>query len=186
MKIPKKKYIAATLALALALTAASVGITHAATLTTAQSKNPMSSLVSAIATKFNLNTTDVQQVFDAQKAQMDAERQAKDAERLTQAVTDGKLTQAQADLITAKQKELQTNREALKDKTEAERQTAMKTEMDSLKQWMTDNKIPVGYLPVGGPGGHGGRGHGGPGMDGRGPTPTDGVAPATGTAPVAN
>ncbi|MDQ7814686.1 MAG: hypothetical protein RDU25_02715 [Patescibacteria group bacterium] len=127
-------------------------------------------LVQAIATKFNLNATEVQQVFDEQREQHQTEMQAKNEERLNerlkQAVTDGKLTQAQADAITAKHEEMQANMEALKDKTQEERQAAIKTQMESLKQWATDNNIPAGYLPMGfgpGRGGMMGEGHAGGG-----------------------
>ncbi len=136
-------------------------------------QNRTSALVQAIASKFNLNTADVQKVFDDQRAQQQADMQAKNEQRFTdrlaQAVKDGKLTQAQSDLVTAKHQEVQTFMESLKDKTVADRQAALKTEMDSLKQWATDNNIPEGYLPMGfGPGrgmmggheGFGGRGMG--------------------------
>lgn len=137
--------------------------------------NPMSDLVSTIAQKFNLNTSDVQAVFDEQKTKMDTQREDQRAQmgaksqedftsRINQAVTDGKLTQAQVDLILAKKAELLAQQEAQKASaetmTQEERQTAretMKTQMDSLKQWATDNNIPQEYIPFTG----GGRGHGG-------------------------
>ena len=70
-------------------------------------------------------------------------------------MTDGKITQAQADLITAKHAELKTFMESLKDKTAAERMEAMKTKMDELKQWAEDNDIPLQYLHLGMKGPHG-------------------------------
>ncbi len=167
------KYVAATLACALALTAASVGITHAATVTNGAQQDPMSSLVAAIAKKFNVSTTDVQSVFDAQRTQMETARQQEATDRITQAVTDGKLTQAQATTLTAKLKEFETFHASLKGKTKEECKAAMDTYMASLKQWAADNNIPTDYLPLGGPGmgGPGGRGpggQGGPGMNGQG------------------
>ena len=109
-------------------------------------QNRMSSLVDAIATKFNLNPSDVQKVFDEQQAQQQSQMQAKRQEqmkaRLDKAVKDGKLTQAQEDMIIAKQKEIQDFMASLKDKSAADRLAAIKTEMAALKQWATDNKIP--------------------------------------------
>jgi len=130
-------------------------------------------LVQAISTRFNLNATEVQQVFDEQREQHQAEMQTKNEERLkerlAEAVTDGKLTQAQADAITAKHEEVQANMESLKDMTQVERQTAMKTQAEALKQWATDNSIPAGYLPMGfGPGRGGMMGEGHEGLGGRG------------------
>ena len=139
-------------------------------------KSPMGNLVNALAQKFNLNVSDVQAVFDEQKAQMETEKEQKKyqgfADRLSQAVTDGKLTQEQADLITAKKAEIDAQRETQKTNmesmTQEERQTAIKEQMNYLKQWATDNNIPQEYLmfvEFGGRGGHGGPG--GPGS----PTP---------------
>lgn len=113
--------------------------------------NRISSLIQTIAQKFNLNQSDVQQVFDDQKTQMEAEHQQREADRLSQAVTDGKLTQDQADKISAKEKELEANRHA-----------AIQQQITDLKQWATDNGIPQEFMPFGGPGGH----RGGPGMFG--------------------
>lgn len=157
MKISKKTKMFVAVAFALGVAATGAGVIHAAT-TTANSTNPMNSLVSAIASKFNLNVTDVQQVFDDQRAQMETERKQQAADRIKQAVTDSKLTQDQADKIIAKQAEVSAFMETLKDKTDTERDAAMKTEMDSLKQWATDNSIPMQYMMF--LGGHGGPGRG--------------------------
>lgn len=120
----------------------------------------MDQLVNAIATRFNLNTSDVQQVFDEQKTQMQeqmqqnmqerqAEMEQNFKDRINQAVTDGKLTQDQADKILAKKSELIAFREGLQGKTKDEIASAIKAEADSLKQWLQDNNIPEGYLGFG-------------------------------------
>ena len=79
----------------------------------------------------------------------------------------GTITQAQSDGITAKLKEMQTTRDASRDKmqsmTKAERKAAMDAEKTALEKWITDNKIPTefaNHLHMGG------RGHGGPDMRG--------------------
>lgn len=114
-----------------------------------------SGLIDKIAQKFNLNKADVQAVFDEDKAARQADRQAKEKQRLDQAIQDGKLTQEQEDKIIAKQAELRTQmeaeRETLKDKTEAERRTLMEQRRTELEKWATDNNIPLEYLH---PGGH--------------------------------
>jgi len=105
-------------------------------------------------------------VFDADRTEHDAERTAAQKTKLDAAVKAGTITQAQEDALIAKQAEMKTYMDSLKDKTEDERRTAMKTKMDEFKQWLTDNKIPDslsrGF-------GHGGRGPGGPGDDGTPP-----------------
>lgn len=162
MKQIKKSYLAALLTIALGLAAAGIGAVYA-TSDTAGKQNPMSELVSAIASKFNLNASDVQTVFDEQKTKMQADRKAKMAEmetkrqqefsdRLAQAVSGGKLTQDQADKIKAKLAELESAKKSLEGKTGEERRTAMKEQADSLKQWAKDNGISEEYLWRGGQG----------------------------------
>lgn len=128
-----------------------VGVAHAESNLVSEN-NPMSDLVNAIAQKFNLNATDVQQVFDEQRTQREAQRQERMAEidarrkqeftdRINQAVTDGKLTQEQANKILAKRDELKTQRNVNREE--------MRTKMDSLRQWMVDNNIPQEYMFMG-------------------------------------
>ena len=112
-------------------------------------QHPMANLVNAIAQKFNLNPTDVQKVFDDQKTQMHVSMEQKLADRISKAVADGKLTQDQANKITAKIAELEAFKTSLHGKTKQEIKAAMKTQMESLKQWVSDNNIPAGYLNFG-------------------------------------
>lgn len=125
-------------------------------------------LIDRLVQRFNLNKSDVQEVFDEQRQAMEAQREQEMKDRLAQSVTDGKLTQAQADLITAKHNELKSFMDSLKDKTPQERHDALKTKMDEIKQWAQDNNIPLQYLHLGGPRprgfGHGFGGHMGMGM----------------------
>lgn len=106
-------------------------------------------LVTALAQKFNLNATDVQtvirSVMEKQKTVHMAEQEQVFTDRINKAVADKKLTQDQATLLIAKAKEVKVFMESLTGKTETERKTAMKTQMDSLKQWLTDNNIPKDY-----------------------------------------
>jgi hypothetical protein len=112
----------------------------------AESATKSDSLAGKIASAFHLNQTDVQKVIDTDRADHRAAMEQKFTDRLNQAVTDGKITAAQKDQILAKQKELTDTLEANKDKDPAARHAAIKTEMDSLKQWATDNKIPLNLL----------------------------------------
>jgi predicted phage gp36 major capsid-like protein len=163
----KKPFVIAGLAATIGLAGLGAGVAHAAT-SSSDSNNPMSSLVDAIATKFNLDKTQVQQVFDEQKTKMDAEREQEVKDELAQLVTDGKLTQAQSDAITAKraelEKEREANRDSFKDKTAEERKSEMDTKRTELEQWAKDNGIDTQYLKYvfgHGPGGRGGHGPGG-------------------------
>ena len=148
MKKISKSQIVAAAAIALGLSAVGTGVIQAAA--NNNSTKPMNGLVTAIAQKFNLNPTDVQAVVDSQRMQMKAEHQQKEAQmladRLKQAVANQKLTQAQADLITAKQQELENFEASLTGKTPEERATAMKSQFASLGQWASANNIPKEYL----------------------------------------
>lgn len=161
-KTSKKRVLAGSAIIALGLVFAGAGVSKAAN-ATAGAGNPMSSLVNAIATKFNLSTTDVQAVFDEQRAQMEKEHEQAFADRLKQAVADGKITQDQADKITAKKAELESLRSSMEGKTEDEKRAAMKTQMDSLKNWATENNIPADFMMFGMKM-EAGKGHGGAGM----------------------
>jgi len=175
-----------TIAIAVATIAgtATLGIAtlFAAQAPNAERANPMTRFVTAIAEKFNLNVSDVQAVVDEQRQAMRTEQQAKMAEqwneRLAQAVANGKLTQAQADLIAAKHAEMQATAEGMKDLDQDERAAAMKAKSESLKAWAEENDIPEQYVTMfgfgrgmmGGQGRMGGQegGRGGRMMDGAG------------------
>lgn len=160
MKKFKIPVVLAAAVLTLGLGAA--GVTYAA-VNTSQT-NPMSNLVTAIATKFNLNSADVQKVFDEQHTQMQAQKLQSFKDRLATQVTNGKLTQDQANKLIAKMQELmakhQANMANLQNKTQAERKAIMQEEMQSLKQWAADNNIPAQYLKLGMGKGHMGEGMG--------------------------
>jgi uncharacterized protein (DUF305 family) len=158
----RKQLLVAGIATAVGITGLTgVGIASAAT---NAATSPMSGLVEAISTKFNLNKTDVQAVFDEQRTKMQAEREAEVKQEVAQLVTDGKLTQDQADKINAKRAELQKAREAAmtagETKTREERKSEVDAKRTELETWATDNGIDTEYLRF--VMGHGGRGHGGP------------------------
>jgi len=129
-----------------------VGVVSAqASTNTTEDSSTGQSLVDKIATKFNLKKDDVQAVFDQDREEHQQEKQQKLEDRLSKAVTDGKITEQQRSLILNKMQELRTYGESLKDKTPEERRTLMKTKHDELARWAKDNNIPLRYLhPMGG------------------------------------
>lgn len=183
-KLSRKQMVAVSLAV---FGIASAGISAAYAAEAGREKH-MSQLVSAIAQKFGLSETDVQKVFEEQRIKMETQRleqmaqmQAKRIEQFTEkidkAVTDGKLTQTQANLVKAKFSELQAAREAqkntktdFKNMTQDERKAdmaaqkaKMETERTALQQWAEQNNIPAQYMPGLGMGM--GKGRGGRGMN---------------------
>lgn len=132
--------------------------------TTHNGNGPMSDLPNAIATKFHLNESDVQKVFDEQRAKMDAAREQDQKAELAQLIKDGKLIQEQADKITAKRTELdkerEVNRTSDQNLTDEQRKAKMDEHKTALDTWLKDNDIDsqYSYLLIGGRSGHGGRG----------------------------
>ncbi len=164
----KKQLITAGIAAAVGVTGLAGIATVSAATDSSTGSGPMSSLVTAIASKFNLDKTKVQAVFDEQRSQMDAQRETQVKAEVTQLVKDGKLTQAQADAINAKRAELTKEREANRAADQSASRDDMKTKMDAkrteLEAWAKEQGIDTQYLRLvmGG-----GRGHGGPdGMPG--------------------
>jgi hypothetical protein len=137
---------------------AGLGVASAATDSSTTKSDGMSSLVDKIADKFNLNKQEVEAVFEEERTEREAEMQQKLEERLTQAVTDGKITEAQKDKILAKHKELksqmESNREAMKDKTKDEIRTLMEQQREELQTWAEENDIPEEYMHIAIGGGH--------------------------------
>ena len=66
---------------------------------TNKSNDGQSSLIDALVSKFNLNKSDVQSVFDEHRQAQQAERETERLDTLKQALADKKLTQAQYDHI---------------------------------------------------------------------------------------
>lgn len=161
MNISKRTMLASAAVVAIGI--AGVGGVGVASAATSSDSSTSTSIVDKIATKFNLNKSDVQAVFDADRTDHQAEMQAKMAERLAQAVTDGKLTQEQADYITNALKDIQSLMgTASPDDASDDTRDEIKTKMEALRTWATDNNIDTKY--IGGMmhgGGHGG--FGGPG-----------------------
>lgn len=107
----KKQFITAGIATAVGVTGlVGVGVANAETSANGAGAHPMSSLVEAISSKFNLDKTKVQAVFDEQHTKMEAQRTEDVKSKLSQLVKDNKLTQDQMDKIVAKRAELEKDR----------------------------------------------------------------------------
>lgn len=138
MRTIKKTYIVAALALAIT-SAGLLGVTRIQ----AQEVDPHTSLIQKIATKFGLKIEDVQGVFSEHKTEMQNQMMARFEAKLTQLVTDGKITEAQKQLIINKHKEMQT---AMQNKTPEERKTEMKNKKAELETWAKQNGIDLQYI----------------------------------------
>ena len=130
------------------------GVTGLGTASAASDTSGSNKLVDKIATKFNLDKSEVEAVFQEEKSEREAERQQKAEERLDKLVAEGKLTEDQKSKILAKHAELRAQMEkgqgSLKDKTKEEMRALMQERQEELKAWAEQQGIPVKYLKLGG------------------------------------
>ena len=134
-------------------------------ITSAQSTNPLSGLVQMIAQKFNLDQSEVQSVVDQYRTQqrqnMTQKMQQREGDRLTQLVTQGKITDAQKQAIITELAALRSkyNPANFKSLSAADRKTQMQNEQNELKSWAQSQGIdPTLIMPGFGMGFRGGWG----------------------------
>jgi hypothetical protein len=143
-----------------------IGTLGLASAATDNSTDGGSTIVEKIATRFNLNEDEVQAVFDEHHKSHEAEMKAAHRERIAQAVTDGKLTQEQADHISKTLEEIHALRgdASPKELSDTSRQQ-IREKMDALHDWADEQDIDMhdigpirikGHHGPGGPEGHGG------------------------------
>lgn len=104
-------------------------------------------IIDNLVSKFNLNPEEVSQVFQDT-------RKHNEEERLTQLVTDGKITEEQKTYIAEHQEEMMQKREELEaqGKTKEEIREEMEADMDEFRDWLEEQDIDMPF------GGHGMRG----------------------------
>jgi len=151
----KKKVFFPILALAIIGTALA-----SSNLVFAQNTNGPDSLITSIAQKFNLNETDVKSVFEEQRSKHQAERKAAVEQKLTQAVKDGKITEAQKQAILAKVSENQKDKPnfgEFKNLTPEQRKAKMDEKRAEMETWAKQNGLTLETLHsiIGGPKGFG-------------------------------
>jgi len=126
--------------------------------------SPHETIIQKLADKFGLNKDEVQKVFEEARDEHHSQMQAKFEENLTQAVKDGKITEAQKTLILNKHKEMQEEREenveSWKNLTPDERKSQMEAKRTEMENWAKENGIDLQYFHIGiGMKGHMGFGH---------------------------
>jgi len=145
-----------------------VGVTTATSIR-AEDVETYPPIIQKLVERFNLNPSEVQEVFDQERGERQQERQeemqTRLEERLNEAVENGDLTEEQKQLILAKHQELEqereANREASQNMTQERRREAMETKRTELEAWAKENGIEVENLflgPMGPKGGHQGWG----------------------------
>jgi hypothetical protein len=145
-----------------------LGVAHADSSTTGPG-----SLVQAIADKFHLDKAQVQQVFDDHRTQAQANQEQRYADRLTQAVKDGKLTSAQQAALLAEHKQLQAELDAARNQAGPGRHATMDKVRTEATDWAKANNLDAKWLMPG----PGRRGHHGMMHHGGSPAPSPSASP---------
>jgi len=91
-------------------------------------------MVASLAQKLGVGENKVKGAFDSMRSERESQMQTKYEEYLTQTVKDGKISEAQKQLILAKNKELKAEREEMRKKHE------------EFVSWADTNGIDPGYL----------------------------------------
>lgn len=147
---------------------ATIGVRHILAADNPSNNNPTASLIQKLVRKFNLNESEVTAVFEADRTERQTARQTemkqRNEARLSEAVSQGKITEAQKQLILQKQAEWEASRQSqspigFKNLSDAQREaekTKRDTDRKALEDWATANGIDTKYLFDGF--GHGERG----------------------------
>lgn len=112
-------------------------------------QDPMSTIVQKIADKFGLKKEDVQAVFDQVHQEHHAQMQIRMEEKLTKAVQDGKITEAQKQAILKKFAEIKNNKpdpQAFQNMTDEQRKQAMEQKRSEFESWAKENGITLSTL----------------------------------------
>ena len=140
-----KRYLLPIAAVAVVATA-TIG---AATVSAATGNQP-GSLAQKLAGAFHLDATKVQTVIDQNRDEHHASMQAKMdqryEDRLTKAVKEGKITDAQKTALIAEQKKLTAELAAGKDMSPTERRDLLKKVKDEATTWAKQNNLDVKWL----------------------------------------
>ena len=146
MQISKKMFIPMAAVALLGAGAYGLATVSAATATS----NPSANLIQKLADTLHVDKSKVQAVFDQDKTDRQAAQEKKYEDRVTQGVTDGKLTAAQKDLLLAEHKQLANEMKTATAASGSDRQAAMQKIRTEANDWAKTNNIEATWLMGGG------------------------------------
>jgi UDP-N-acetylglucosamine pyrophosphorylase len=122
----------------------------------AESNDPEpSSIIRKLVQRFGLKESEVESVFSEAREEKQKQMQERFEQRLDQAVQEGKLTEAQKQVVLIKHRELQTkvqNKPAnWYNMTPEEKKSFMQKQRQDLETWAKDNNLDLSLImPLGG------------------------------------
>lgn len=144
MKITKKYIIPTMFVLGIIM----VGLISTSSVFAQEEGRDSTPLAQKIAAKFNLNVSDVQAVFDEDRAEHKADMYAKLVERLDSMVSDGKITSDQKEAILKKHEEIENKMLELKNLSPEERKTQMDQYRSELESWAKEQGIVFPFFEM--------------------------------------
>lgn len=107
------------------------------------------SIIQRIAQRFNLNEADVKTVFEQEKEQHQAQMKAELETKLTQAVKDGKINEAQKTAILNKFADMKADKidpGQFKNMTKEQRKAEMDQKKADMEAWAKENGLTIEVL----------------------------------------
>ena len=126
------------------------GVTYGTTKAIAADSTNHPPIIQKLVEKFGLNENEVKAVFDEVRSEREAQMQTRFEDRLSQLVTEGKLTNEQKAAIIAKHNELKSEKQASweswQNMTPELRQADRQAKQANLQKWAEANNINLQYL----------------------------------------
>ncbi len=140
-----KRIILPTLLLTGALAVGALGISRVS----AEEMTSYPPVVQKLAERFGLNVEEVEAVFEEERANHHAEMLTNFEDRLSEAVTNGKITEAQKQAILDKHEEMQAKMDEFRDLTGQERKAKMDAWHTELRAWAQSQSIDLPFMEFG-------------------------------------
>lgn len=134
-----KKYLPHLLVALALIVVAGAGISYAL----ASGNHRSDAVITKLAEKFNLDKSEVEQVFEENRVERRQQKQAQQQEMLEQAVKDGKITEEQKKMLTEKREELRTE---MQDLSWDERREQRSKHRQEMQDWAEENGIDLDAL----------------------------------------
>ncbi|OGM31511.1 hypothetical protein A2803_02120 [Candidatus Woesebacteria bacterium RIFCSPHIGHO2_01_FULL_44_21] len=150
----KKKIFLSSVVMTGLLAVGAIGILPAS----AQEATDYPTIIQKLADRFGLNVEEVQDVFEEERAEHHAQMLDSFEDRLSQAVTDGKITEEQKQAILNKHEELTAKMEELRNQniSRDEMHEQMRAYREELKTWAEEQGIEFTFMARFGDHHHGG------------------------------
>ncbi len=113
--------------------------------------NGRTNLIEMLSSKFGVEQSEVESVFDEHRAGQQQYQQEKQEERLDDAVKNGEISEVQKNLILEKCSEMRQERESEKDSNlgREERRQSMEEKRSEMEAWAEENGIDLKFLNLG-------------------------------------